>query len=59
MTVQKHVRFDDDILELIQIWRKNRDDFPSFNKAVNDMLRFGRESALFATYIYAKEVKKE
>jgi hypothetical protein len=39
MTVQKHVRFTDESLEIIEAFRKGQSPIPTFNDAVNVMLK--------------------
>jgi hypothetical protein len=35
MTVQKHIRFDNDMLKFIEDWRSIQRPIPTFNEAVN------------------------
>jgi len=39
MTVQKHVRFDDDVVRLVDDWRRQQTPIPSFNTAINQLIR--------------------
>lgn len=39
MTVQKHIRLDDDAVKLIEDWRKLQTPIPNFNQAINTLLR--------------------
>jgi hypothetical protein len=39
MTVQKHVRFDGDTLKLVEDWRRTQTPIPTFNQAINTLLK--------------------
>jgi len=39
MTKTSSIRFDDDVVKLIDDWRKQQEKIPSFNTAVNTILR--------------------
>ena len=39
MTKAQYIRFEDDVVKLVDDWRKQQDKIPSFNTAVNTMLR--------------------
>lgn len=36
---RKTIHFEDDVIQLVDEWRKQQDLIPSFNQAVNDMIR--------------------
>jgi predicted transcriptional regulator len=39
MVVRRSVSFDDDVLKLIEDYRRKQNKIPSFSKAVNNLLR--------------------
>jgi predicted transcriptional regulator len=39
MVVRRSVSFDDDVLALIENYRRKQDKIPSFSKAVNTLIR--------------------
>jgi hypothetical protein len=39
MTTQVHLRLDPDVVKLVEDWRRKQTPIPSFNKAVNMVLR--------------------
>lgn len=39
MTVQKHIRLDDDVAKSIEDWRRTQTPIPNFNQAINTLLQ--------------------
>ena len=56
MTVQKHVRFDDGVVRLVDDWRKQQDKIPSFNQAVNVLVQAGSDA--FQNEKYAQRIRR-